>query len=68
MDDVLLNYINKITCCNSIEELKKLPDNSIATCITDPPYNYEFIGRDWNQEEIERRTKRAEESETILVW
>lgn len=67
MENVLLNYINRIKCCDSIEELKKLPDNSIATCITDPPYNYEFIGRDWNQEEIERRTKRAEESKTILV-
>ena len=60
-------YVNKIICCNAIEELKKLPSNSVATCITDPPYNYEFIGRDWNQEEIERRTKRAEESSSILV-
>lgn len=67
MHNNLEEYINKIICCNAIEELKKLPDNSIATCITDPPYNYEFIGRSWNQEEIARRTERANNSNTILV-
>ena len=63
----LEKYLNKVTCCDAIEELKNLPDNSIASCITDPPYNYEFIGRTWNQEEIDRRTKRASESSSILV-
>lgn len=67
MNDILEKYVNKITCCDALQALKELPDNSIATCITDPPYNYEFIGRNWNQEEIDRRTKRAEESTTILV-
>lgn len=67
MNEILNKYINKITCCDSLEALKELPDNSIATCITDPPYNYEFIGRNWDQEEIARRTKRAEESSSILV-
>ena len=64
---MLNDYINKVKCCNCIEELKKLPDNSIATCITDPPYNYEFIDHNWNQKEIERRTERAKNIDSILV-
>lgn len=63
----LTEYTNKITCCDALEEIKKLPDNSIATCITDPPYNYEFIGKNWNQDEIKRRTERAKNSSSILV-
>ena len=31
--------INKIICGDCIEEIKKLPDNSIDAVITDPPYN-----------------------------
>jgi hypothetical protein len=34
------------------------PSSSIATCITDPPYNYEFIGKDWDTAEIARRLER----------
>ena len=59
-------YINKIICCDALEELKKLPDNSIATCITDPPYNYEFIGRSWDNEEIKRRVDRVSSSSTVV--
>lgn len=65
--NTLQNYLNKILCCDAIAELKKLPDNSIATCITDPPYNYEFIGRNWNQAEIERRTQRVAINSSTLV-
>ena len=50
-----------------IEEMKKINDNSIATCITDPPYNYEFIGHKWDIEEIKRRTEKAKQSESVLV-
>lgn len=53
------DLINKVINGDSIEVLKQIPDNSIAGCITDPPYNYEFIGRDWNQNEIERRLERS---------
>jgi site-specific DNA-methyltransferase (adenine-specific) len=42
-------------------ELAKLPADSIAACVADPPYNYEFIGKDWNRAEIERRLSRASE-------
>lgn len=39
--------------------MKKLEDNCIATCITDPPYNYEFAGQHWDEKEIKRRIEHA---------
>ncbi len=53
------NFKNKIITGNCLNVLKKIPDESIAGCITDPPYNYEFIGKDWNQYEIERRMEKV---------
>ena len=37
------------------ERLLTLPAESFAACITDPPYNYEFIGHKWNSSESKRR-------------
>jgi site-specific DNA-methyltransferase (adenine-specific) len=39
--------------------LSGFPKESVAACITDPPYNYEFVGHKWNTAEIKRRTQRA---------
>ncbi|HOL56782.1 MAG TPA: site-specific DNA-methyltransferase [Spirochaetota bacterium] len=39
-------YINKIICNDSYEELKKLPDNCIDIIFTSPPYNF---GLEYNQ-------------------
>lgn len=39
--------------------MRQLEDNCIATCITDPPYNYEFAGQHWDEKEIKRRIERA---------
>lgn len=39
--------------------LPKLAEQSVSACITDPPYNYEFVGHKWNADEITRRTRRA---------
>ncbi len=48
--------------------LKTLEEHSVSACITDPPYNYEFIGHKWNDEEIKRRTcrARAKDSKTLV--
>ena len=43
---------NNIYEGNSIELLKSIKKNSVTSCITDPPYNYEFIDKAWNVEEI----------------
>lgn len=32
-----------------LEELKKLPENSVDAIITDPPYGLEFMGKEWDK-------------------
>jgi len=46
--------------------LPTLPDEYFAACITDPPYNYEFIGQNWDEEEINRRVARVKDSKTLV--
>ncbi|HEY84436.1 MAG TPA: site-specific DNA-methyltransferase [Chloroflexi bacterium] len=48
------------------EILKNFPGKSISACITDPPYNYEFIGHKWDAEEINRRVERVKNSKTLV--
>jgi site-specific DNA-methyltransferase (adenine-specific) len=48
------------------EGMKLLGENSIAVCITDPPYDYEFIGKDWDDTEIKRRIDKVKESSTLV--
>lgn len=47
--------------------MKELQENSLSLCITDPPYNYEVFGKDWNKDEIDRRLKNAKKNEKTLV-
>jgi site-specific DNA-methyltransferase (adenine-specific) len=63
MKDQFLNTILNGDCR---EELKKLPDNYVSACITDPPYNYEFIGHKWDENEIKRRKDRVKDSKTLV--
>ena len=42
------DYTNKIICNNSLDELKKLPDNCIDIIFTSPPYNF---GLDYQKNE-----------------
>ncbi len=42
--------INKIITGDCIEKLKELPDNSIESVVTDPPYELGFMGKLPNQE------------------
>ncbi len=46
--------------------LREMPANYFSTCITDPPYNYEFIGREWNEDEVNRRLDRVKKSNTLV--
>lgn len=41
--------VNKIYCGDCIEVMKTLPDNSVDTVVTDPPYGLEFMGRAWDK-------------------
>ena len=42
-----MNY--KLICGNSLEELKKLEDNSIDSVVTDPPYELGFLNKSWDK-------------------
>lgn len=61
-----MEYLNKIICGDCIGVMKNIPNNSIAACITDPPYNYEFAGHKWDKDEIKRRTERIQNSSTLV--
>lgn len=61
-----MRYVNQVLTGDCREVLKQLPTESIAACITDPPYNYEFIGHKWSDEEINRRTERIKNSSTLV--
>ena len=59
-------FINQILCGDCIEILKQIPDDSISGCITDPPYNYEIIGQNWDEQETCRRIERIQNSSTLV--
>ncbi len=41
--------INKTCNGDALEEIKKLPDNSVDLLCTDPPYGMSFMGKDWDK-------------------
>ena len=43
------DFKNKIIEGDCMEIMKEMPDNSIDTIITDPPYGLEFMGKDWDK-------------------
>ena len=63
MNDQFKNQILNGDCR---EVLKTLPESYFSACITDPPYNYEFIGHKWDDEEIQRRKNRIIDSKTLV--
>ncbi len=38
----------KLMLGDNITSLKKLPDNSIDSVVTDPPYGLSFMGKKWD--------------------
>ena len=49
--------MNKILHGDSLELLKDLDDNSVDSLVTDPPYGYGFMGKDWDTFEKKKPTK-----------
>ncbi len=49
-----------------LEVLKNLPADFYSGCITDPPYNYEFVGHKWNHQEVQRRLENVANSNTLV--
>jgi DNA modification methylase len=42
-----------------LEELRKLPENSVDSLVTDPPYGWRFMGKAWDIPDIEKMEKSA---------
>lgn len=42
---------------DALEELRKLPDQSVHACITDPPYFIHGLGRDWNVSKLKPKSR-----------
>lgn len=59
-------WLNRVLNGDCRDVLKELPENSISACITDPPYNYEFIGHKWDESEIQRRKNNVKDSKTLV--
>lgn len=57
---------NEVFVGDCIQVLREFPEQSIGVCLTDPPYNYEFIGKNWDHEEIQRRVSRVQSSRTLV--
>lgn len=60
----IINTILLGDCCKI---LKEIPNDTFSACITDPPYNYEFIGRKWDDKEIKRRLERINKKNNKTV-
>ena len=41
--------MDKILHGDSLELLKDMEDNTIDCIVTDPPYGYYFMGKDWDK-------------------
>jgi site-specific DNA-methyltransferase (adenine-specific) len=42
------DFIDQVILGDSLEVLKQIPDNSVDTIITDPPYGIAFMGKEWD--------------------
>lgn len=58
--------LSDIILGDCLKVMDTISDETISACITDPPYNYEFIGHKWNHNEIERRISRTKNSTTLV--
>lgn len=45
----MADYINKIICGDSLEVMRDLASDSVDLVLTDPPYGYSFMGKDWDK-------------------
>lgn len=41
--------INSVILGDCLEKLKTFPDNTVDQLVTDPPYGYSFMGKDWDK-------------------
>lgn len=41
--------MNTVLIGDALERLKELESNSVDCLVTDPPYGYSFMGKDWDR-------------------
>jgi site-specific DNA-methyltransferase (adenine-specific) len=51
----LQDLVNTITLGECIEQMRRIPSNSIDMICTDPPYFLDGLGDDWNKETIDTK-------------
>lgn len=56
MDANIGNGSARLLLGDCLERLRELPDNSIDSVVTDPPYGLEFMGKDWDGADGFRRS------------
>lgn len=39
----------RIEVADCVEYLRTFPENSVDSCVTDPPYGLEFMGKEWDR-------------------
>ena len=63
-----MKFANEVLNGDAKEILAGLEESSVAAYITDPPYNYEFIGHKWDSKEIQRRIDKtlSRDSKTLV--
>ena len=63
---MLKEFKDEIICGDCVEIMAQIPNASISGCITDPPYNYEIIGKNWDNNEVQRRLQRIKNGKTLI--
>lgn len=43
------NLVNKILCVDCRAGMEPMPNDSVDLMVTDPPYGYSFMGKDWDR-------------------
>lgn len=62
----MIKEVDEILVGDCRTVLTDFPEDYFSGCITDPPYNYEFIGKNWDDKEISRRVERVKDSKTLV--
>ena len=58
--------LNKIYCWDCLEIMKLLPENSVDSIVTDPPYELGFMGKSWDNTGIANNVEMWKECLRVL--
>lgn len=58
--------VNKIICGDCLEVMKGRPDNSVDSIVTDPPYEFGFMGKKWDSAGIAYNVRMWKEALRVL--